>query len=290
MPVAAQQPPTSMRQLHIPTPLAADTTGPTSYPLPPQGRNSTSSILSTVSTAAGAPRLSLSQQGLGGGSQAGSSVRQYGVGSTPPGSTMARPASSSSLLALRPSGESTRSALLVGSGASGPTPRSSGETTGSNIQQPGFVRRRIRNWAARLMGKAAGGSGGSSSSSKYSSRHAAPEVHPGHAAASGVAGFAAVDLSPLQEVAPPHLTPQSHPLLLANTLRASQDTQGSQLSAVSKGLRTSPSSFNAAGVCACSHTDCLCCKNTSAYLLRCSCVSQGLACLGAALQVQTLTH
>lgn len=51
----------------------------------------------------------------------------------------------------RPSEDSSRSALPFGAGSYiGRTPRSSMETTGSNIQQPGFVRKRINHWMTRL--------------------------------------------------------------------------------------------------------------------------------------------
>lgn len=50
-----------------------------------------------------------------------------------------------------PSEDSSRSALPFGAWSYiGPTPRSSMETTGSNIQQPGFVRKRIKHWMTRL--------------------------------------------------------------------------------------------------------------------------------------------
>jgi hypothetical protein len=179
-----------------------------------QGRKSTSNLSTTSTTSALPPRSSLN---LGPGSTyAGSQGRQsfsstpapsntgrLSLGSTPapsntgrPGSTYSAPQrpSGDSMTAMRPSGDSSRSALPFGAGSYlasypiGAPSRSSMETTGSNIQQPGFVRKRIQHWMGKLMGR---------SSSKKSRGAAEPaweggaglETSGAHGSGEGSSGF-----------------------------------------------------------------------------------------------------
>lgn len=241
------------------------------------------STLSTTSHTGGLPpRLSLSQGGApstAGNATAGSQGRQS-FGSTPPPSYMLRNVSSNSL-ALRPSGESSRSALPFGAGSYiGPTPRSSMDTTGSNIQQPGFVRKRFNHWMSRLVSKVGGsrreaqqvandipiedrgdllGDRGGLTRRKSSSNADAASGLPGAGSVSGIRGLrssrsyaalvdedqnAEADLGTVEEVAGPHLGPTSFPVVVDQG-RASLEMQVSEVAA-GQPVR---SSFQAAGGC-----------------------------------------
>jgi hypothetical protein len=240
------------------------------------------STLSTTSHTGGLPpRLSLSHGGppsTVGNATAGSQGPQS-CGSTPPTSYMPRNMSSNSL-ALRPSGDSSRSALPLGGGSYiGPTPRSSMETTGSNIQQPGFVRKRINHWMTRLISKVGGGSSrrretvsqdlthedrgdllgdrGNLLRSNSSSNADAVSGLPGAGSVSSFRGLrssrsysalvdedqnAGADLGTVEEVAGPHLGPTSFPIVVDQG-RTSGETTVSEVAA-GQPVR---SSFQAAG-------------------------------------------
>ena len=221
--------------------------GPSSHPLQQSTGRKSTSTLSTHSTASNAG-TAITSTGLRSPGQdpvgTAASTRQS-LGSTSPASHMSRPASHTSLAGLRASGESSRSALPFGAGSfTGPTPRSSMETTGSNVQQPGFVRKRINHWMAKLTGRMSSkGSGSLPTPEALAERSSSPAAllsSSGSQPSTGPAGLKALaqygasgplsvgrgyvvadeggvvasssELHPVAEVAAAHVGPTSFPL------------------------------------------------------------------------------